>query len=226
MPELELMRGVEQGSMHHLDVWDHSCLVLAHTISNEHSPSRTLRWAALLHDVAKPNTQTFDEQGSIRFFGHDVVGAAMSFEILARLRFSQSDSEGISQLVRQHMRLGSTARWSDAALRRLIRDLGDQLEDLFALTEADSNALAPGVKTLDLDVIRRGLDDLRARETVSRYESPLRGEQIMAILDIPPGPKVGYWKQRLLTAVLDGVLAPGDADAATRFLLSENTGCG
>ncbi|MDX2065259.1 MAG: HD domain-containing protein [Fimbriimonadaceae bacterium] len=218
LPELPAMRGVTQGSMHHLDVWDHSRLVLDHTISADPGASVALRWAALLHDAAKPATRSIDEAGRIRFFDHEVLGAEMAAKILRRLRFSDRDVDSVYQLVRHHMRIGSTTRWSDAALRRLIRDLGDQLPELIALTAADSSALAPGVKRLDLDAFRTRLHDLQTRESVAKYESPLSGEAIMAIVGIPAGPEVGRWKQRLLTAVLDGALAPDDTVGAEAFL--------
>lgn len=215
-PELEEMPGVEQGRWHHLDVWGHTLEVL----SRIQEPDVILRWAAILHDVAKPRTRVIDEEGQTRFFTHEVVGAEMAKEILLRLRFSIKDAERGALLVKNHMRLGTVTDPSDSAIRRLIRDLGDDLDALISLVEADAASLKKGVRALDLGVLKERIKEISERSPAKVLESPLSGEEIMQVLCIWPGREVGRYKNLLTEAVLEGRIAPHDRDAA-RELLAE-----
>ncbi len=218
-PELRAMVGCEQGHWHHLDVWDHSLLVLRHV-----APLRdeTLSWAALLHDVAKPETRTVDARGHTRFFGHEEVGARRTTDLMRWLKFSNREVEPVARLVRNHMRLGSFETFSPAAARRLIRDMGDDVERLLLLVDADASSLAPGVRKLDLAPIRARLDDVRADTPREALVSPLSGKTIMTLTGLPAGEEVGRLKASLTEAVLDGRLAPGDQEGAA-VLLAEWT---
>jgi poly(A) polymerase len=219
-PELTEMVGVEQGNYHHLDVWEHSLLVMQN-LPERARKDRTLMLAALLHDVGKPRTRTTDGEGRTRFFGHEELGATLTEEILRRLRFSSEEIAEVRTLVRNHMRLGSAPIFTPAAARRLIRDLGDQVPQLIQLVEADMKALRPGVQPMNLDPIKRRLAEV-ARETPrEQLQSPLSGEEIMRIADVAPGPEVGKLKNLLVEKVLEGELAPGDKEAATRILLDQ-----
>lgn len=213
-PELVAMIGVDQGAYHHLDVWSHSLLVLR----NVGPADLTLRLAALLHDVGKPSTRFVDEEGDIRFFGHETVGADMTRELLRRMKFSNDQIEPVALLVRNHMRLGSAPVFTPSAARRLIRDMGDHLEPLLQLVEADANALKRGVRVLDLEPIRVRIAEVSKATPRSQLESPLSGEEIMELTGLSPGPEVGKLKQMLVEKVLEGDLQPGDKDAATRLL--------
>ena len=214
-PELRPMIGCAQGDWHHLDVWDHSLLVLRGVAPRG---DETLSLAALLHDVGKPGTRSVDGEGHIRFFGHEEVGARLAEGLLRRLRFSTKEIEPIIRLVRNHMRLGTFDEFSPAAARRLLRDLGDDVERLLRLVDADASALAPGVRKLDLNPIRARLAEVRAATPKETLVSPLTGEEIMALTGLPAGPEVGRLKARLVEAVLDGRLAPGDREGARRIL--------
>ncbi|HVL39597.1 MAG TPA: HD domain-containing protein, partial [Fimbriimonadaceae bacterium] len=186
-PELLTMVGVEQGSFHHLDVWDHSLLV----VRNVGSGDLVLSLAALLHDVAKPQTRFVDEHGNVRFFGHETLGEEVARQLLRRLKFPNEVVESVARLVKNHMRLGSSPTFSPAAARRVLRDLGPHTDRLLHLVEADTNALRPGVKQLDLTPIRERIERARRETPIEKLQSPLSGEEIMEVLGIEPGPMIG-----------------------------------
>jgi poly(A) polymerase len=213
-PEFVAMVGVEQGSFHHLDVWEHTLLV----VRNAGAGDVMLTLAALLHDVGKPPTRHIDEKGNTRFFGHESVGAEMTRDILRRLKFAERDVEVVAKLVKNHMRLGSSPTFSPTAARRLVRDMDGDLERLLELVEADANALKPGVKALNLDPIRERIAEVEAQTPRQTLVSPLSGEEIMMLLDLPAGPEIGRIKTLLTEKVLDGELAPGDRAEAERIV--------
>ena len=214
-PELRPMVGATQGHWHHLDVWDHSLLVLRHVAA---LCDETLSWAALLHDVGKPETRALDAKGHVRFFGHEEVGARLASDLLRRLRLSTREVEPVARLVRNHMRLGTADGFSAAAARRLLRDLGDDTERLLTLVDADAASLAPGVRQLDLRPIRARLAEVQAATPMETLVSPLSGGEIMALTGLPAGETIGRLKAGLTEAVLDGRLAPGDKDGAAKLL--------
>jgi poly(A) polymerase len=213
-PELVPMVGCTQGTFHHLDVWDHTLLVMR----NAGVEDEALTLAALFHDVGKPPTRQLDDEGNIRFFGHESVGAEMTRAILRRLKFPQREIDVVARLVRNHMRLGSSPNFTASAARRLLRDLGEDVDRLVCLVEADASALRPGVRVMDLDPIRARIAEVSAATPHERLESPLSGEEIMAIRELPPGREVGRLKQALTEMVLDGALAPDDKDGARAAL--------
>jgi hypothetical protein len=131
---------------------------------------------------------------------------------------SERDILAVRNLVKNHMRLGSAPEFSATAARRLVRDLGDQVEDLLTLVEADAASLRPGVQVMDLSAIRARINDVTVATPSSALESPLTGEQIMALMAIPAGSEVGQLKQWLVEEVLEGRLAPGDTVAAEAAL--------
>ena len=214
-PELRPMVGCEQGHWHHLDVWNHSLLVLRHVATRG---DETLSWAALLHDVGKPETRTIDSKGHVRFFGHEELGARRTADLLRHLRLSTREVEPVARLVRNHMRLGSFEEFTPAAARRLLRDLAEDTERLLLLVDADAASLAPGVRQLDLAPVRARLAEVQAATPAEVLVSPLTGGEIMAITGLPPGEAVGRLKARLTEAVLDGRLAPGDKDGAATLI--------
>lgn len=220
-PELVEMVGVEQGRFHHLDVWEHSLLVVRNLRrTGEPADDRVLVLAALLHDVGKPATRTIDGEGNTRFFSHEVVGAETARAVLVRLRYSNDVVDRVVRLVRGHMRLGSSPTFTDSAARRLLRDFDADLELLLRLVEADAASLRPGLKTLDLDAIRATLEKVAAQAPPDRLTSPLSGEAIMALLDIEGGPLVGKVKRWLQEEVLEGRLEPGDTARAASLVRS------
>jgi poly(A) polymerase len=221
-PEFEEMVGVEQGDFHHLDVWKHTLLV----VKNAGQGDLILSLAALFHDIGKPRTKMVDAEGDIRFFGHESVGAEMTYEVMRRLKFPQRDVDAVTLLVMNHMRLGSSPEFTPAAARRLLRALDTEVPRLLALVEADANALKIGVKALNLEPIRRRLEEVRRATPRASLESPLSGAEIMDILGIPSGPEVGRWKRFLIEKVLEGELSPGDKESAAAVLKSKAAASG
>lgn len=222
-PEFEAMVGVEQGNFHHLDVWEHTLLVIENLwrlseSSEIEAPTVTLVLAALFHDVGKPQKRMLDAGGRTRFFGHEDVGAEMTRRILRRWKLAERDIEPIADLVKNHMRLGSSPTFTKSAARRLLRDMGDHTENLLRLVEADASSLRPGIRKLDLAPIRAQLEAVQAETPVETLQSPLTGEEIMEYLCLEPGPEVGKWKHFLTERVLEGDLQPGDKEGAREML--------
>ena len=190
-------------SRHHLkDVLEHtldtvSCL----------APEKVLRYAALLHDIAKPETFSSDESG-VHFYRHEHIGAERAREILSRLRHPAAFIEQVVGLVRHHLRIPYySSEWSDAAVRRLMFDLGDQLEAAIALAEADVRASDP----LDYPDFEHQLQELRARirevgeaAELARMKPLLNGDEVMELLGIGPGPQVGEVLNFLLDQQIEG----------------------
>lgn len=216
-PELVPMVGCEQGSFHHLDVWNHSLLVLR----NAGPGDEVLSLAALLHDVGKPPTKFTDEEGHIRFFGHEAVGADMTRELLRRLKLPQREIDQVALLVKNHMRLGSAPEFTAAAARRLIRDMDGELERLLELVEADANGLKRGVRVMDLAPIRTRVAEVRTVTPREKLDSPLSGAEIMKLTGLGPGPEVGRIKHMLTEKVLEGDLAHDDKTEAERLVRAD-----
>ncbi len=210
LPEFVAMKGVDQGHFHHLDVWDHTLLVL----KNAKTDDLIVALACLFHDIAKPVTRSIDAEGATRFFTHEGIGAEMARKILLRMKFSHSLVEDVTLLVKNHMRLGSWSKPTTSAARRLIRDMGEHLDQLFALVVADVASLRPGVKVMDLEPIRALIEEVRAITPASQLESPLSGSEIIAEIGIEPGPAVGKWKAWLTELVIEGEIDVGDKEGA------------
>lgn len=213
-PELEQMVGVEQGKYHFLDVWEHSLLVL----KNAAPCDVTLGWAALLHDVGKPETRTIDDQGNTRFFNHENVGAAIAARILTRLKFPNKDIESVHHLVKNHMRLGSSPTFSSTAARRLVRDMGELLEPLLRLVDADTRSLRKDLLLMDLEKIREKVIEVRHATPAERLASPLNGIEVMAATGWQPGKLVGQALHHLSECVIEGTLDFDDKQKALSIL--------
>ena len=213
LPEIRPLMGFEQHSPHHrYDVWEHTVRSVE-TIA----PQPVLRWTMLLHDVAKPQCFTLDEQGKGHFYGHDAQGAAMAEEILRRLRLPRRDTERIVLLIREHMRqIAPTEKSVGRALHRLGPEA---LEQLLAVQRADRLATGTGDTEL-LDQLQELLENLLAEERCfTLRQLAVNGRDLMALG--LAGPAVGRMLQQLLAQVLDGTLPNDHAallDAAQRSL--------
>ena len=217
LPELCAMAGVTQNDWHAHDVWTHTMLALDRLPPDA---SLAVRLATLLHDVGKPVTRTEDERG-VHFYDHQHVGAAMAREILSRLRFPNDLIREVSDLVRLHMRLGEVRpEWSQTAIRRLIRETGEHLENLHRMALADIAAMEGTGEPTDLDEVMARIADAEAQMQVRSIESPLDGNEIMATLGTGPGPVVGQAKDYLINAIVEGRLPQGDKDAARAALIT------
>jgi len=213
-PELVAMVDCEQGRYHHLDVWNHTLLVM----KNAGASDRTLTLAALFHDIGKPPTRSIDEQGNTRFFGHESVGATLTDEVLRRWKLPQREIDPVVRLVKNHMRLGHAPIFTESAARRILRDLGEDLDRLLELVDADCRALKPGVRIMDLSEIWVRLQEVQTATPHHVLESPLSGIEIMALTGLPAGREIGRLKQLLTEKVLEGILRPDDKSTAANLI--------
>jgi poly(A) polymerase len=231
LPELPAL-ALERDEHHrHKDVYEHTLTVLEQAIDLESrldgSPDFVARFAALMHDVGKPRTRKFLEDGSVTFHHHDVVGAKLTRKRMQALRFSNDDTDAVAKLVELHLRFHGygSGEWTDSAVRRYVRDAGDQLERLHILTRADCTTR----NKRKADRLRRTYDELEARiatlseqEELASIRPDLDGNQIMEILGIGPGREVGEAYKFLLELRMDN--GPMSYDAARDALLAWGAG--
>ncbi len=207
LPELHamlLMTGKSQGRYHSKDIWEHTLKVV------EGAPRRgPVRWAALLHDVAKPQTRTEDE-GEVHFLQHAELGAEMFDGIGERLRFGREERKRVRFLIQAHLRPNLYKKdWSDSAVRRLAEDAGDYLEDLLALSKADitssnPNRVAAGIA--NVTALGDRVEGLRQEQAHAPKLPPGLGNLIAAELQVPFGPELGVLRDSLLEAIREGKL--------------------
>lgn len=230
LPELPALQLERDEHNRHKDVYEHTLTVLEQAIELEKArggddaePDFVSRFAALMHDVGKPKTRRFVDDGTVTFHHHDVVGAKITRKRMKALRFSNDQIAAVSKLVELHLRFHGygTGEWTDSAVRRYVRDAGDQLERLHILTRADCTTR----NKRKADRLRRTYDDLEARierlsqeEELAAIRPDLDGAQIMELLDIPPGPDVGKAYKFLLELRMDE--GPQTEEAAKAALLA------
>jgi poly(A) polymerase len=226
LPELPAL-ALERDEHHrHKDVYEHTLTVLEQSIDLEGrlgGPDFVSRFAALMHDVGKPRTRRFLADGTVTFHHHDVVGAKLTRNRMKALKFSGDDVDAVSRLVELHLRFHGYGggQWTDSAVRRYVRDAGDELARLHVLTRADCTTR----NRRKAEMLRRSYDDLESRierlsaeEELASIRPDLDGTQIMEILGIPPGPQVGAAYRFLLELRLDE--GPQSYDAAKAALLA------
>ena len=224
LPELPALRLERDEHHRHKDVYEHSLTVLDQSIDLEkrrgHEPDLTGRLAALLHDIGKPPTRKFEPGGKVSFHHHDVVGAKMARKRLKALTYPSQVVKDVSKLVELHLRFHGYGDqgWTDSAVRRYVRDAGDQLERLHILTRSDCttrNRRKAERLEFAYDDLERRIADLTAKEELAAIRPDLDGEEIMATLGIKPGPAVGKAYKFLLNLRLDeGPHTPDEAKAA------------
>lgn len=226
LPELPALKLEVDEHHHHKDVYEHTLRVVEQAIDYEKDynlePDFTLRFAALLHDIGKPATRKLEPGGAVSFYHHDVVGAKLAKKRMKELRFDNDTIKAVSLLIELHLRFFgySDQAWTDAAIRRYVRDAGDQLVRLHILTRADVTTR----NKRKADLLSHAYDDLEARiekvmeqEELNAMRPDLTGEQIMEILGIPAGPEVGKaYKYLLELRIENGPLGP---EAAKKALL-------
>jgi len=226
LPELPALRLESDEHNRHKDVYEHTLTVLEQAIDLEHrlgeGPDFVTRFAALMHDVGKPRTRKFLDNGIVTFHHHDVVGAKMTRKRMKALRFSTDETDAVCQLVEQHLRFHGygTGEWTDAAVRRYVRDAGDQLERLHILTRADCttrNKRKAERLARTYDQLEERIERLSEEEELAAMRPALDGNQIMEILGIPPGREVGAAYKFLLEIRLDEGVVP-EEEARERLL--------
>jgi len=229
LPELPALRLEIDEHHRHKDVYEHSLTVLEQAIDRETGPDGAvpgpdlvLRLAALLHDVGKPATRRFEAGGGVSFHHHEVVGAKLAAKRLKALRFDSATVKAVARLVELHLRFHGygDAGWTDAAVRRYVRDAGPLLERLHRLTRSDSttrNKRKAARLAASYDALEERIALLQEQEELDAIRPDLDGEQIMAILGIPPGREVGEAYRFLLAERMEH--GPLGEDAARDALL-------
>ncbi len=211
IPELPALRMERDEHNRHKDVYEHTLTVLDQTIDLEPrlgGPDLTARLAALLHDIGKPRTRRFEPGGKVSFHHHDVVGAKMATKRMQALRFPTDQIKAVAKLVELHLRFHgyADADWTDSAVRRYVRDAGDQLERLHVLTRSDCttrNARKAARLRTAYEQLEWRIDELAKQEELDAMRPDLDGTQIMEILGIPPGRDVGRAYKFLLEKRID-----------------------
>ena len=222
LPELPALRLEADEHHHHKDVYEHTLTVVEQAIDYEKDYGLegdfVLRFAALLHDIGKPATRKLEPGGAVSFYHHDVVGAKLAKKRMQALRFDNDSIKAVYRLIELHLRFFgySDQQWTDSAVRRYVRDAGDQLTRLHALTRADVTTR----NRRKAERLAHAYDDLEARiaavleqEELSALRPDLSGEDIMRILDLKPSPEVGAAYRFMMELRLEeGVLGPEEAE--------------
>jgi poly(A) polymerase len=228
LPELPGLQLEIDEHHRHKDVYEHSLIVMEQAIDLETShepasgPDLVLRLAALLHDIGKPKTRRFESDGGVSFHHHEVVGARMVRKRLTALRYPNEVVDDVGKLTELHLRFHGygTGEWTDSAVRRYVRDAGDQITRLHKLTRADCttrNRKRALALQAAYDSLEERIEVLAAQEQLDAIRPDLDGNQIMEILGIPPGREVGAAYNFMLELRLDrGPLGEDEAERELR----------
>jgi poly(A) polymerase len=202
IPELYPLKNLHQESNHHhKDVWMHTLKVVENTPKEE-----ILRWAALLHDIAKPYVKVEDKNG-IHFHRHEELGSKMAYSILSRLKFPKSWREDISFLIARHMRANLyTKEWTDSAVRRFIRETGSRLEKVLTLSRCDITSYRKEKVREKLKLLDELGERIKALKSVKELKCPISGDEIMKKFKLSPGPTIGKIKDSIMNEIIEGNL--------------------
>ncbi len=225
-PEIALLGGVElrtEGEQEyaHKDVFKHTMRVLDNMA--EMSDNVWLRFAALLHDVAKPKTKAFREGIGWTFYGHDHIGSKWVQKIFRRMKLPMEAAKYVEKLVRLHMRPMALVDEgvTDSAVRRVLFEAGEEIDDLLTLCRADITSKNPRLVKkyqTNYDLVAEKMVEVEEKDKMRAFNSPVRGEEIMTICNLPPSKTVGILKIAIEEAIIEGEI-PNEYEAARAFLL-------
>ena len=225
LPELSALKGIDEiEGMTHKDNFWHTLEVVDNLASV--SDNLWLRWAALLHDIGKAPTKRFDEKNGFSFHGHEFVGSKMVYRLFKRLKMPLNDSmKFVQKMVLMSSRpiIISEQFVTDSAVRRLVFDAGDHIENLMMLCEADITTKNPRKQRRYKDNfqrVRAKIQEVEERDRIRNFQPPVDGSEIMEVFNLQPGKEIGILKEAIKEAILEGEI-PNDYEEAKAFMFKK-----
>lgn len=225
LPELTALKGIEEiDGQVHKDNFYHTLEVVDNI--SQHTDKLWLRWSALLHDIGKAPTKKYVENTGWTFHGHEYLGSKMTKSIFKRLKLPlNQDQKYVEKLVRMHARPIAVIadHASDSALRRLLFDSGEDLEDLLTLCKSDittKNSSKQARFKKNFEYVAQKIKEVEEKDQVRNFQPPISGEEIMQLFDLKPGKEIGILKEKVKEAILEGIIE-NDKEQAKNYVIKE-----